>query len=165
MRIGIDIGGTKIEAIALNNQGEELVRKRVSTPRGDYEGTIRTMVQLISSLEMQTGETGSVGIGIPGILSPKTGLMKNANSTWLIGKPFNQDVMQALSREVRFANDANCLAVSEAVDGAGAGAGAGAVSTSTSKTAGRRSGRTTRRNVVHAPAPRSALASSRSLKP
>ena len=121
MRIGIDLGGTKTEAVALSDKGREIARKRISTPRGDYEGAIRILVELVAYLEKETGETGSVGIGIPGTFSPKTGLVKNANSTWLIGKPFNRDVTQALSREVRFANDANCLAVSEAVDGSGAG--------------------------------------------
>ena len=119
IRVGVDLGGTKIEALALDQQGRELERKRVATPKGDYQGTIKTIVELVTFLEEKTGEKGTVGIGIPGTLSPKTGLVKNANSTWLIGKPFNLDVMQALSREVRFANDANCLAVSEAVDGAG----------------------------------------------
>ena len=121
IRIGVDLGGTKIEALALDQNGRELKRKRVATPKGDYEGTIKTIVELVTFLEEKTGEKGTVGIGIPGTLSPKTGLVKNANSTWLNGKPFNLDVMQALSREVRFANDANCLAVSEAVDGAGQG--------------------------------------------
>ena len=121
IRIGVDLGGTKIEALALDQHGLELERKRVATPKGDYQGTIKTIVELVTFLEEKTGEKGTVGIGIPGTLSPKTGLVKNANSTWLNGKPFNLDVMQALSREVRFANDANCLAVSEAVDGAGQG--------------------------------------------
>ena len=121
IRIGVDLGGTKIEALALDQHGRELERKRVATPKGDYQGTIKTIVELVTFLEEKTGEKGTVGIGIPGTLSPKTGLVKNANSTWLNGKPFNLDVMQALSREVRFANDANCLAVSEAFDGAGQG--------------------------------------------
>jgi|TARA_B100001079_G_scaffold155152_1_gene132934 fructokinase len=122
IRIGVDLGGTKIEALALDQEGRELERKRVPTPRGEYQGTIKTIVELVRFLEEKTGEQGTVGIGIPGTFSPKTRLVKNANSTWLIGKPFHLDMMQALSREVRFANDANCLAVSEAVDGAGQGA-------------------------------------------
>ena len=122
IRIGVDLGGTKIEALALDQEGRELERKRVPTPRGEYQGTIKTITELVRFLEEKTGEQGTVGIGIPGTLSPKTGLVKNANSTWLIGKPFHLDMMQALSREVRLANDANCLAVSEAVDGAGQGA-------------------------------------------
>src|SRR5688572_7994437 len=116
LRIGIDIGGTKIEALALDGEGRELFRKRVATPRGDYAGTIAA----VSSLVKEIGE-GSVGVGIPGALSRVTGLVKNANSTWLIGMPLKQDLEAALGREVRIENDANCFALSEAVDGAGKG--------------------------------------------
>ncbi|WP_017347932.1 fructokinase [Pantoea sp. A4] len=121
MRIGIDLGGTKTEVIALSDQGVQLFRHRVDTPRNDYQGTVRTIVELVQLAETQTGERGSVGVGIPGTLSPFTRLVKNANSTWLNGQPLDKDLAHALQREVRIANDANCLAVSEAVDGAGAG--------------------------------------------
>lgn len=121
MRIGIDLGGTKIEALAIDEQGEELIRHRVDTPRDDYKGTVDAMVGLVHLLEAKTGRTGSVGAGIPGSISEKTGLVKNANSTWLNGRPLDKDLSAALGREVRIANDANCLAVSEATDGAAAG--------------------------------------------
>jgi predicted NBD/HSP70 family sugar kinase len=117
MRIGIDLGGTKIEAIGLDGSGREVCRKRVATPRDDYGGTVRSVVSLVREI----GE-GTVGIGIPGALSKLTGLVKNANSTWLIGRPLKQDLEQALGREVRMENDANCFTLSEAVDGAGKGA-------------------------------------------
>src|SRR3954471_24316995 len=116
MRIGIDLGGTKIEAIALVG-GREVLRRRVATPRGNYEATVST----VSSLVKEIG-AGTVGIGIPGALSRVTGLVKNANSTWLIGRPLKQDLEQAIGRQVRLENDANCFALSEATDGAGAGA-------------------------------------------
>jgi len=116
-RIGIDLGGTKIEAIALDARGAEVFRKRVPTPRGDYDATLAA----IAGLVREAGE-GTVGVGIPGALSRATGLVKNANSTWLIGRPLKQDLERALGREVRIANDANCFALSEAVDGAGRGA-------------------------------------------
>jgi fructokinase len=115
-RIGIDLGGTKIEAIALDGVAE-VFRKRIPSPRGNYRATIES----IKSLVEQAGE-GTVGIGIPGALSRKTGLVKNANSTWLIGKPLKEDLEQALGRPVRIENDANCFALSEATDGAGQGA-------------------------------------------
>lgn len=121
MRIGIDLGGTKIEVIALSEQGLELFRKRVDTPRFDYQQTLLAIAGLVNDAEIATGEKGSVGIGIPGTLSPVTGRVKNANSVWLNGQPFDADLRELLKREVRIANDANCLAVSEAVDGAGAG--------------------------------------------
>lgn len=121
MRIGIDLGGTKIEALAIDEKGNELARHRVDTPRDDYKGTIAAMVDLVRLLESQTGRRGSVGAGIPGSISQKTGLVKNANSTWLNGQPLDRDFSAALGREVRIANDANCLAVSEATDGAAAG--------------------------------------------
>ena len=123
MRIGIDWGGTKIEALALAEDGRELGRQRVPTPKGDYEGCVRAIVGLVGELEKGAGEKGTVGIGIPGAISPQTGLVMNANSTWNIGRPLDRDLEDALGREVRVENDANCFAVSEAVDGAGAGAG------------------------------------------
>ncbi|HCL5073530.1 TPA: fructokinase [Salmonella enterica] len=122
MRIGIDLGGTKTEVIALDDAGEQRFRHRLPTPREDYQQTIETIAALVDMAEQATGQTGSVGIGIPGSLSPYTGVVKNANSTWLNGQPFDNDVSRRLKREVRLANDANCLAVSEAVDGAAAGA-------------------------------------------
>ncbi|GAB1438880.1 fructokinase [Providencia sp.] len=122
MRIGIDLGGTKIEVVALDDGGQILFRKRVPTPKGDYSATLSAIVSLVKDAETQTGQVGSVGVGIPGTLSPVTGKVKNANSTWLNGQPFDADLSQLLGREVKVANDANCLAVSEAVDGAGAGA-------------------------------------------
>jgi predicted NBD/HSP70 family sugar kinase len=117
LRIGVDLGGTKIEALALDGAGGEVFRKRVATPQGDYRGTLKA----ISSLVAEAGE-GTVGIGIPGALSRVTGLVKNANSTWLIGKPLKHDLERILGREVRIENDANCFTLSEAVDGAGKGA-------------------------------------------
>ncbi|GGC66034.1 ROK family protein [Chelatococcus reniformis] len=122
MRIGIDFGGTKIEAIALGLAGDTRARQRMATPRGDYAGSIAAVVGLVTAIERAAGASGTVGVGIPGTISPATGLVKNANSTWLIGRPLQQDLEAALGRPVRIENDANCLAVSEAVDGAGAGA-------------------------------------------
>lgn len=122
MRIGIDLGGTKTEVIALDDAGEQRFRHRLPTPRDDYQQTIETIAALVDMAEQATSQTGSVGIGIPGSISPYTGVVKNANSTWLNGQPFDNDVSRRLKREVRLANDANCLAVSEAVDGAAAGA-------------------------------------------
>ncbi len=122
MRIGIDLGGTKIEALAMNDSGAELVRRRVDTPRGDYDGTIAAVVGLVGYLESELGRKGTVGVGMPGSVRAATGLIKNANSTWLNGRPFERDLSVAMGREVRLANDANCLAVSEATDGAAAGA-------------------------------------------
>ncbi|MFN3855834.1 MAG: ROK family protein [Phreatobacter sp.] len=122
MRIGIDLGGTKIEVIALGSRGEELHRRRVPTPRDDYRGIIAAIAGLVRGAEAQTGRTGTVGIGIPGAVSPATGRVKNANTTVLIGKPLIQDLAEALGRQVRVENDANCFALSEAVDGAAAGA-------------------------------------------
>ncbi len=120
MRIGIDLGGTKTEAIVLDQSGREVLRRRVPTPR-DYSGTVRNIRDLVLGAEAEIGATGTVGVGMPGVLSPQTGLVKNANSTWLIGKPFDVDLSAALGRPVRCENDANCLAVSEGTDGAGAG--------------------------------------------
>ncbi len=123
MRIGIDLGGTKIEGIALDSDGRELDRFRVATPRGDYEGTVAAIRGVVGDLEKATGGAGTVGVGIPGTVVASTGLVKNANSTWLNGRPFERDLSAALGREVRCANDANCFAVSEATDGAAAGVG------------------------------------------
>lgn len=122
MRIGIDLGGTKIEGIALDEVGRALIRRRVPTPQGDYAGTVAAIASLVHAIEAETGRRGTVGVGIPGALSRVTGLVKNANSTWLIGQPLQRDLEAALGREVRLANDANCFALSEATDGAGRGA-------------------------------------------
>lgn len=122
MRIGIDLGGTKIEAIALDDEGGVLFRQRVPTPRDDYDGTIRAIDGLVAAAEHATGRTGSVGIGMPGAISPATGLVKNANSVWLNGRELHADLERRLDRPVRLANDANCFALSEATDGAAAGA-------------------------------------------
>ena len=124
LRIGVDLGGTKIEAIALDGAGRELLRRRVASPQGDYAATIAAVTGMIVGLERELGRRGSVGVGIPGAISPASGLIKNANSTWLIGKPFDRDLEAALGRPARLANDANCFALSEATDGAAAGAGA-----------------------------------------
>ena len=121
MRIGIDLGGTKIEGIALDSTGHERARKRIPSPRS-YDATIAAIRDLVVALEAEAGEQGTVGIGMPGAVSPATGLVKNANSTWLIGHPFGRDLEAALGREVRLANDADCFALSEATDGAAAGA-------------------------------------------
>jgi fructokinase len=117
LRIGVDLGGSKIEALALDADGREAFRKRVLTPRGDYEGTVAAVTSLVGEIG-----TGPVGVGIPGALSRLTGLVKNANSTWLIGRPLKEDLERALGRPVRLENDANCFALSEALDGAGDGA-------------------------------------------
>ena len=122
MRVGVDLGGTKIEAIALDGDGRTLVRRRVPTPRQDYGRTLDAIADLVRDVEREAGEPGTVGVGIPGALSPATGLVKNANSTWLIGRPFDRDLAARLGRPVRVANDADCFALSEARDGAGAGA-------------------------------------------
>src|SRR6266702_4376810 len=121
IRIGVDMGGTKIEFVALERDGRELHRHRIATPRFDYESTVRAVVESVQRIEKELRWTSTVGVGIPGTVSTKTRLVKNANSTWLNGKPFDRDLSRALEREVRCANDANCLAVSEATDGAGAG--------------------------------------------
>ena len=122
MRIGIDVGGTKIEGIALADDGRILDRRRVPSPRDDYRASIEAIVNLVAAIESAAGGRGSIGIGIPGTISPATGLVKNANSTWLNGRPLHEDLARTLDREVRLANDANCFALSEAVDGAAAGA-------------------------------------------
>lgn len=120
MQLGIDLGGTKTEVIVLND-GREVFRHRVPSARDSYEGSIQTIRDLVFTAEDQVGQQCSIGLGMPGIISPLTGLVKNSNSTWLNGKPFHRDLSQAIGREVRATNDANCLAVSEAADGAGAG--------------------------------------------
>jgi fructokinase len=136
MRIGIDLGGTKIEGLALGDDGRELARHRIAAPRDSYEATIRAVVELVqlilrsadaalrsaSAADAASADRTRVGIGIPGAISPATGLIKNANSTWLNGRPFERDLAAALGRPVRLANDANCFALSEATDGAAAGA-------------------------------------------
>jgi len=119
MRLGIDLGGTKTEIIALADDGRELLRRRIPTPQGNYTMTLRAIAGLVESLENELGQRGSVGIGIPGAESLSTGLIKNANSTCLIGKPLKHDLQALLQRDVRIANDANCFALSEAVDGSG----------------------------------------------
>lgn len=133
IRIGIDLGGTKIEGVALGPSGSELVSRRIAAPRGDYGKTIAAVADLVGVLMVQgsscsiygsnrTAATFSVGVGMPGSISPATGCVQNANSTWLNGRSLKQDLEGALKRPVRLANDANCFAISEAVDGAGIGA-------------------------------------------
>ena len=122
MRIGIDLGGTKIEGIVLDDSGVEIARARLGAPRGDYEATLNAIAQLIEQIDPAADDATSVGIGIPGTISPVTGLIKNANSTWLTGQPFDRDLANRLGRAVRVANDANCFAISEATDGAAEGA-------------------------------------------
>src|SRR5215467_1399067 len=122
VRIGVDLGGTKIEAIALSDDGRILGRERIVTPRA-YDETVHAIAELVARVESQVGAVSSpVGIGIPGAVTPSTGLVKNANSVWLIGRPLGRDLAERLGRPVRLANDANCFAISEATDGAGAGA-------------------------------------------
>src|SRR5437762_7402837 len=134
MRIGIDLGGTKIEAMAIDQHGRELARRRIPAPRpstssgrpvalegrDDYERTLDAIVDLVAAIEKDTASRGTVGVGMPGTISPATGLVKNANSTWLNGRPLADDLPRLLDRPVRFANDANCFALSEATDGAAA---------------------------------------------
>lgn len=120
MRIGIDLGGTKIEGIVLSSGGTELLRRRIDTPAGDYRATIAAVGSLVRALEEEIGTYGTIGVGIPGALSLVTGLVKNANSTCLIGHPIEKDLAAAVSRPVRVMNDANCFALSEASDGAAA---------------------------------------------
>jgi len=120
-RIGIDLGGTKIEVLALDGAGAEAFRKRAPTPQGDYLATVATVASLAREAESALGSTATVGVGTPGALSAVTGCIKNANSTCLNGQPLKQDLEAALNREIRLANDANCFALSEAVDGAGKG--------------------------------------------
>jgi fructokinase len=122
MRIGIDLGGTKIEAIALDDRGATLVRRRVPTPSGDYSAILDTVADLVGFIEHESGLRGTVGVASPGAISKRTGLLKNSNSTGLNGKPLDRDLAQRLGRKIRLENDANCFALSEAVDGAAAGA-------------------------------------------
>ncbi len=122
MRIGIDLGGSKIEGIAIADDGTERLRRRIVAPRGDYQHTIAAVAGLVNAIEEQTGARGTLGIGIPGTISPATGLIKNSNSTWLNGRPLAEDLPRRLDRPIRFANDANCFALSEATDGAASGA-------------------------------------------
>ena len=120
IQIGVDFGGTKIEAAALDAEGNFLARVRAPNP-GNYDAAIRAVCELVAAAESQAGHRGTIGIGAPGSISPRTGVMRNANSTYLNGRRFREDLIAALGREVRIANDANCLALSEAVDGAAAG--------------------------------------------
>jgi len=139
IKIGIDLGGTKIEGIALSETGEELFRQRVATPQGDYQATLRTVADLVRQIQAAIGTEGSIGICTPGALSPATGLLRNSNSVCMNGKPVLADLQELLQAEIRMANDANCFALSEATDGAardaavvfgviiGTGTGAGVV--------------------------------------
>lgn len=122
IRLGIDLGGSKIEIIALDDAGVIRLRRRTPTPRHDYAATLRAIVELVQAAERELGQTGSVGVAMPGALSPATGRVKNANSTWLNGQPLDRDLEALLRRPLRFANDADCFALSEASDGAAAGA-------------------------------------------
>jgi len=122
MRLGIDLGGTKIEIIAIDEAGREQLRRRVPTPQGDYAATLQAIHELVRAAEAEVGTCGRVGIGTPGALSRATGRMKNANSVWLNGQPLKEDLERLLARPVRIENDANCFALSEATDGAAAGA-------------------------------------------
>ncbi len=122
MRIGVDLGGTKIEAAAVGGAGEIVLRRRVATPRDDYDATVATIVRLVGDIEREAGATMKVGVGMPGAISPATGLVKNANSVWLNGRPLDRDLRERLGPRVRLANDANCFALSEAHGGAAAGA-------------------------------------------
>jgi fructokinase len=122
LRIGIDLGGTKIAGIALASDGAAVAELRIAAPQGDYEATIRAIGTAVTGLESMAGDKGTVGIGMPGSLSPVTGRVQNANSTWLNGRSLDKDLAAHVARPVRFANDANCFALSEAVDGAGQGA-------------------------------------------
>lgn len=123
LRLGVDLGGTKIEIVALDQAGCELLRRRVPAPRDDYDRTVAAVADLVAGAEAELGRRGTVGIGTPGALSPATGLLRNSNSVWLNGRPFRRDLEVALGREIRMSNDANCFALSEAIDGAARGAG------------------------------------------
>ncbi|MDO8890952.1 MAG: ROK family protein [Sulfurimicrobium sp.] len=122
MRLGIDLGGTKIEIVALDDAGAERLRRRVPTPRGDYPATLQAIAGLVQDAEAELGQRGSLGIGTPGAISRATGMLKNSNSTHLNGQPILQDLEALLQRPVKISNDANCFALSEATDGAAAGA-------------------------------------------
>ena len=119
MRIGIDLGGTKIEIVAIHDDGTTLLRRRIDTPKQGYHAILGAIVSLVSSVESELSETGSVGVGSPGAISPHSGLIKNANSTVLIGNPLDKDLTERLGRPVRVENDANCFVLSEAIDGVG----------------------------------------------
>ena len=121
LRLGVDLGGTKIEIVALGPDGALLARRRVPAPQGSYVATVQAIVELVEGLEAELGARGTLGMGIPGALSPATGLVRNANSVWLIGQPLREDLERRLGRELRIENDANCFAIAEAQDGAGAG--------------------------------------------
>ncbi|HVV64260.1 MAG TPA: ROK family protein [Rhizomicrobium sp.] len=121
MRLGVDLGGSKIEIVALDKSGSERLRRRIDTPRDSYDAMVRAICDLVTAAERELGETGTLGVAIPGAISPLTGLVKNANTTKLIGHPLDRDLAKALGRAVRVANDANCFALSEATDGAAAG--------------------------------------------
>lgn len=121
-RIGVDLGGTKIEAIALDKEGNEVARQRVATPKNDYQKILLAIADLVEEVEEKLGEVATIGIGTPGAVSPETGLLKNSNTVCMNGKAINKDLVSLLGREIRIANDANCFALSEAVDGAAAGA-------------------------------------------
>lgn len=121
LKIGIDLGGTKISAVVMSKDNTVLKQLRIPSPQGSYEKTMQALIQVINELESTLSHKAQIGIGLPGSISPKTGLIQNANSTWLIGKPLDKDLMQAMDREIRFANDADCFALSEATDGAAAG--------------------------------------------
>ena len=121
MRLGVDLGGTKIAAVVLDDAGRVVWEERVATPRDDYDATIEAIAGIVGAGDRAVGSACTVGIGTPGATSPATGLIKNANSTWLIGRPLHADLERRLARPVRLANDANCLAVSEATDGAALG--------------------------------------------
>ena len=121
MRLGIDLGGTKIEIIALDGSGVELLRRRVATPQGDYAATLRAIADLVHDVEAELGQQGTVGMGTPGAISRANGLLKNSNSVCLNAQPILRDLEHRLGRAIRIQNDANCFALSEAVDGAAAG--------------------------------------------
>jgi len=121
-RIGVDLGGTKIEAIVIDQKGEEISRKRISTPKDDYQQILLALADLVEDVEEGLNEVATIGIGTPGAISPATGLLKNSNTVCMNGKPIKKDLVSLLGREIRIANDANCFALSEAVDGAAAGA-------------------------------------------
>ena len=122
MKIGIDLGGTKIEGIALDDYGVELMRHRMATPQGDYKASLEVIRQLVARIEKTTAQTATVGVGTPGAISPATGLMKNSNSVCMNGQPLLRDLAALLQRDVRIANDANCFVLSEATDGVAQGA-------------------------------------------
>ena len=122
LALGIDLGGSKIEIIALDERGAVLLRRRRPSPRGSYQATLTAIRELVAGVEAELGTRGTVGFGTPGAISPATGLLKNSNSTWLNGKPLDRDLAEVLERPIALANDADCLALSEATDGAAAGA-------------------------------------------